>query len=124
MGQYERTSTAPEGYGGTFDGQGHTIKGLYVSTNAENTHASGLFAQLTGSAVVQNVTVTGYISVRGEGGGAVGGIAGAANGAAIRNCRNLCDILLNKVDGSLGGVQINAGGIARFQQRDHRELPE
>lgn len=114
MGQYERISTAPEGYGGTFDGQGHTIKGLYVSTNAENTHASGLFAQLTGSAVVQNVTVTGYIYVRGEGGGAVGGIAGAANGAAIRNCRNLCDILLNKVDGSLGRVQINAGGIAGF----------
>lgn len=114
MGQYERTSTAPEGYGGTFDGQGHTIKGLYVSTNAENTHASGLFAQLTGSAVVQNVTVTGYIYVRGEGGGAVGGIAGAANGAAIRNCRNLCDIRLNKVDGSLGRVQINAGGIAGF----------
>lgn len=112
MGQYERTSTAPEGYGGTFDGQGHTIKGLYVSTNAENTHASGLFAQLTGSAVVQNVTVTGYIYVRGEGGGAVGGIAGEANGAAIRNCRNLCDIRLNKVDGSLGGVQINTGGIA------------
>lgn len=112
MGQYERTSTAPEGYGGTFDGQGHTIKGLYVSTNAENTHASGLFAQLTGSAVVQNVTVTGYIYVHGVGGGNVGGIAGEANGAAIRNCRNLCDILLNKVDGSLGGVQINAGGIA------------
>lgn len=41
MGQYERTSTAPEGYGGTFDGQGHTITGLYVSTNAENTYASG-----------------------------------------------------------------------------------
>lgn len=112
MGQYERTSTAPEGYGGTFDGQGHTIKGLYVSTNAENTHASGLFAQLTGSAVVQNVTVTGYIYVHGVGGGNVGGIAGEANGAAIRNCRNLCDIRLNKVDGSLGGVQINAGGIA------------
>lgn len=112
MGQYERTSTAPEGYGGTFDGQGHTIKGLYVSTNAENTHASGLFAQLTGSAVVQNVTVTGYIYVHGVGGGNVGGIAGEANGAAIRNCRNLCDILLNKVDGSTSGVQINAGGIA------------
>lgn len=112
MGQYERTSTAPEGYGGTFDGQGHTIKGLYVSTNAENTHASGLFAQLTGSAVVQNVTVTGYIYVHGVGGGNVGGIAGEANGAAIRNCRNLCDIRLNKVDGSLGGVQINTGGIA------------
>lgn len=112
MGQYERTSTAPEGYGGTFDGQGHTITGLYVSTNAENTYASGLFAQLTGSAVVQNVTVTGYIYVHGVGGGNVGGIAGEANGAAIRNCRNLCDILLNKVDGSLGGVQINAGGIA------------
>lgn len=112
MGQYERTSTAPEGYGGTFDGQGHTITGLYVSTNAENTYASGLFAQLTGSAVVQNVTVTGYIYVHGVGGGNVGGIAGEANGAAIRNCRNLCDIRLNKVDGSLGGVQINAGGIA------------
>lgn len=112
MGQYERTSTAPEGYGGTFDGQGHTITGLYVSTNAENTYASGLFAQLTGSAIVQDVTVTGYIYVHGVGGGNVGGIAGEANGAAIRNCRNLCDIRLNKVDGSLGGVQINAGGIA------------
>lgn len=108
----EWTPIGQGGYGGTFDGQGHTIKGLYVSTNAEKTRESGLFAQLTDSAVVQNVTVTGHISVCGEGGGAVGGIAGAANGAAIRNCRNLCDILLNKVDGSLGGVQINAGGIA------------
>ena len=108
----EWTPIGQGGYGGTFDGQGHTIKGLYVSANAENTHASGLFAQLTGSAVVQNVTVTGHISVRGEGGGAVGGIAGAANGAAIRNCRNLCDILLNKVAGSTSGIQISAGGIA------------
>lgn len=108
----EWTPIGQGGYGGTFDGQGHTIKGLYVSANAENTHASGLFAQLTDSAVVQNVTVTGHISVRGEGGGNVGGIAGAANGAAIRNCRNLCDILLSKVDGSTSGVQINAGGIA------------
>ena len=108
----EWTPIGQGGYGGTFDGQGHTIKGLYVSANAENTHASGLFAQLTGSAVVQNVTVTGHISVRGEGGGNVGGIAGAANGAMIRNCRNLCDILLSKVDGSTSGVQINAGGIA------------
>ena len=108
----EWTPIGQGGYGGTFDGQGHTIKGLYVSANAENTHASGLFAQLTGSAVVQNVTVTGHISVRGEGGGNVGGIAGAANGAAIRNCRNLCDILLNKVAGSTSGIQISAGGIA------------
>lgn len=108
----EWTPIGQGGYGGTFDGQGHTIKGLYVSTNAEKTRESGLFAQLADSAVVQNVTVTGHISVRGEGGGAVGGIAGEANGATIRNCRNLCDILLNKVDGSLGGVQINAGGIA------------
>lgn len=108
----EWTPIGQGGYGGTFDGQGHTIKGLYVSANAENTHASGLFAQLTGSAVVQNVTVTGHISVRGEGGGAVGGIAGAANGAAIRNCRNLCDIRLDKVGGSTSGIQISAGGIA------------
>lgn len=108
----EWTPIGQGGYGGTFDGQGHTIKGLYVSTNAEKTRESGLFAQLTDSAVVQNVTVTGHISVRGEGGGAVGGIAGEANGAAIRNCRNLCDIRLDKVDGSTSGIQISAGGIA------------
>lgn len=113
IGRYAWTPTAPQGYGGTFDGQGHTIKGVYVSANVGNAYVSaGLFAELAGSAVVQNVTVTGHISVRGEGGGAVGGIAGAANGAAIRNCRNLCDILLSKVDGSTSGVQINAGGIA------------
>lgn len=113
IGRYAWTPTAPQGYGGTFDGQGHTIKGVYVSANVGNAYVSaGLFAELAGSAVVQNVTVTGHISVRGEGGGNVGGIAGAANGATIRNCRNLCDILLNKVDGSTSGVQINAGGIA------------
>lgn len=108
----EWTPIGQGGYGGTFDGQGHTIKGLYVSANVEKTRESGLFAQLADSAVVQNVTVTGHISVRGEGGGNVGGIAGEANGAAIRNCRNLCDILLSKVDGSTSGIQINAGGIA------------
>lgn len=50
-------------YSGTFDGAGHTIKGLYYTvsnTYIDSEYTAGLFARLDG-ATVMNVTVTGYI---------------------------------------------------------------
>ena len=42
-------------FGGVFDGQGHTISGLYLSLNAGN--AASLFGQVIGTATVKNLAV-------------------------------------------------------------------
>ena len=84
-------------YTGTFDGQGHTIKGLYV--NSASDAYVGLFGCLEGAAV-RNLTVDGYI----QGYKTAGGIAGYASNAAIENCSNHCSVL--------GGSDSMIGGIA------------
>ena len=84
-------------YTGTFDGQGHTIKGLYVNSASDT--CVGLFGYLEGAAV-RNLTVDGYV----QGIGAAGGIAGYVLNAAIENCSNYCSVF--------GGSNRNSGGIA------------
>ena len=86
-------------YTGTFDGQGHTIKGLYV--NSASDAYVGLFGCLEGAAV-RNLTVDGYV----QGSDTVGGIAGRASNAAIENCSNHCSVF--------GGSDSIIGGIAGF----------
>ncbi len=97
-------------YSGTFNGAGHTIKGLYC-TAGENDYCAGLFASLDG-ATVMNVTVTGYIQ-RGcapDSGikGMAGGIAGYVQNSTIRNCRSSCRITTVPDKGFVGGI---AGSI-------------
>lgn len=88
IGTYE----AP--YTGTFDGAGHTIRGLY--TNSSDDY-QGLFAKLE-NATVKALTVTGYI----EGYDYVGAIAGEAIGTtSISSCRSECTI---KGDDNIGGI--------------------
>ena len=88
IGTYE----AP--YTGTFDGAGHTIRGLY--TNSSDDY-QGLFAKLE-NATVKALTVTGYI----EGYDYVGAIAGEAIGTtSISSCRRECTI---KGDDNIGGI--------------------
>lgn len=84
-------------YTGTFDGQGHSIKGLYVNSTSDT--CVGLFGYLKGAAV-RNLTVDGYV----QGIGAAGGIAGYVLNAAIENCSNYCSVF--------GGSNRNSGGIA------------
>lgn len=84
-------------YTGTFDGQGHSIKGLYVNSASDD--YVGLFGCLEGAAV-RNLTVDGYV----QGRGAAGGIAGYASNAAIENCSNHCSVF--------GGSDSMIGGIA------------
>lgn len=84
-------------YTGTFDGQGHTIKGLYV--NSASDAYVGLFGCLEGAAV-RNLTVDGYV----QGYKTAGGIAGYASKAAIENCSNHCSVF--------GGSESMIGGIA------------
>ena len=104
IGEY-KTDSVNTPYTGTFDGQGHAIKGLYV--NLESDVFVGLFGCLKGAAV-RNLTVDGYV----QGCSYVGGITGKAkaNGSTpstIENCRNNC-----RVAGKANiSSSLNAGGI-------------
>lgn len=72
---------------GTFDGQGHTISGLYYVNNPDYpSHYVGLFGSLDGGGTVENVGVTkSYIQSSGYA-GYTGGIVGLMNSGTIRNC--------------------------------------
>ncbi len=85
-------------YSGTFDGQGHTISGLYVDVSV-----SGLFGY-TKDATIKNLTVAGLVD--GRACDRAGGIVGYAVGGTIENCGNLCAVIAH---GSKPG-----GGIVGF----------
>lgn len=68
-------------FGGTFDGNGHTISGLTIE---RSTSPVGLFSQLQTGAVVRDLNVSGYVSPTGTR-ELVGGIAGICGGT-IENC--------------------------------------
>lgn len=84
-------------YTGTFDGQGHTIKGLYVNSTSDKAYV-GLFGCLEGAAV-RNLTVDGYV----QGCNTAGGIAGYASNAAIENCSNHCSVTGSSTS-KIGGI--------------------
>ena len=106
IGKYTDDGNNNTPYTGTFDGGGHTIKGLYVNLSDV---AVGLFGCLE-DAAVRNLTVDGYV----QGRNAVGGIAGKARayGAApstVENCRNNCHVVCEYGTGS--GSFLYVGGI-------------
>lgn len=129
MGKYNSESYQNE-FAGTFDGAGYMISGL----KAEN----GLFAALSATGVVKNVTVSGDIQGEGNVGGIVGtnaglienclftgsiqntktystgGIAGRCSTGTgiIRNCVNMANISFT---GALyTATQVNLGGIVGY----------
>ena len=67
-------------YNGTFDGGGHTISGLNVTTGNQDT---GMFGVLSSDAEVKNLHLENLI---GNGSFRVGGIAGENNGGTITGC--------------------------------------
>ena len=87
-------------YTGTFDGDGHTIKGLYVTP--KEGMIRGLFAVVR-DGTIQNVTVTGYVSAKTAVGGIVGEVSATDKSVTIKNCVNHCTVR------STGGS--DAGGI-------------
>ena len=67
---------------GTFDGQGHTVSGLYFN-NTEQSNV-GLFGQTRNGAIIRNV---GVIDAYFQAGDYVGGVVGD-NRASVQNCYN------------------------------------
>ena len=102
-------------YTGTFDGQGHTIKGLYVSINNATSIGDavclGLFSTAK-KAVIRNVTVTGYVFGFA---GNLGGIVGYLSDGTIENCANYCTVKSTLAD-TEGPSYV--GGIAGAMDKD------
>lgn len=99
-------------FAGSFDGMGHTIRGLYI--DVEDTYV-GLFGIVSGGSgqKIQNLTVSGKITVGGRV-NCVGGIVGSAFGndsndrIEITNCHNQVRVCVSKVRTMETGV----GGVA------------
>ena len=89
-------------YTGTFDGGGHTIKGLTVTTNDQFV---GLFGYLDRAGTVKNVVMEGVqITSNQIYGGSIGGVVGYSWGT-IENC---------SVSGSVSGT-VYVGGVVGVQ---------
>lgn len=89
-------------YTGTFDGGGHTITGLTVTTNDEY---AGLFGWLNRAGTVKNVVMEGVqITSHQIYGGSIGGVVGSGWGT-IENC---------SVSGSVSGT-VYVGGVVGVQ---------
>ena len=89
-------------YKGTFDGGGHTITGLAVTTNDQFV---GLFGYLNRAGTVKNVVMDGIQITCNHRLGYAGGVAGFSWGGTIENC---------SVSGSVSGT-VYVGGVVGAQ---------
>ena len=106
IGAYSDSEADYKPYSGVFDGQWHSIKGLYISTDAS---FQGLFGYIAGeSASVKNLAVEG--SVRGN--DAVGHIAGWLAQGSIKDCSAAGSVAGN---GNTGGIAGSAGAYAEIR---------
>ena len=89
-------------YTGTFNGGGHTIKWLTVTTNDQYV---GLFGRLGKAGTVKNVVMEGVQITSNHSLGYAGGVAGFSWGGTIENC---------SVSGSVSGT-VSVGGVVGIQ---------
>lgn len=88
--------SSPDRYAGTFDGQGHTISGLYCKGSGDYV---GLFGVMEGAGTIKNVTVArSYF----KGNNFTAGICGYNNAGIIQGCT---------FTGTIDGGESWAGGI-------------
>lgn len=87
-------------YKGTFDGQNHTISGLYCDCDTDQVGV-GLFGYALSRSYVKNVTVAdSYFRA----GGSVGGVCGWNELCTVVGCINKSTVIGTKDYGSVGGL--------------------
>ena len=102
---------AISGFAGTFDGQGHTISGVYLK---KNTSKQGLFGSTTKTAVVKNFKLTNsYFEAKAEeiaanGSNALGSVVGSASGV-VENIYSDAIVVNTSTKGEAG-----TGGIVGY----------
>lgn len=135
---------------GHFDGRGHTVTGLKIINMAKPLGYVGLFGvidggsvrnlrveaddiygdgcggvlagEITGSAQIHDVEVTGYVSAKGDIGGIAGRVTGGTEYAVIENCK-ADGIVLNGrgKDSFTGGI---AGNVQRANLVDNTAITQ
>ena len=91
-------------YGGTFDGQGHTITLNYTGANKINRSYGGLFSWTNG-ATIQNLTVDGAIeTTQPKVGGIVSGIKGTLTMQKCKAASTITGIVETLTEMHLGGM--------------------
>ena len=91
-------------YTGTFDGQNHTISGLYVVSTGDY---AGLFGYVFGGTIKNVGVVDSYI----RGGRFVGGVCGYNMNGTIKNCYNTGTVNGN---GNGSGYSPSVGGVCGY----------
>lgn len=102
--------TSSNRYGGTFDGQGYRVDGLYVSQ--VSTIPAGLFA-FTDGALICNLGLSGKIN----GGSFAGGFVGNAKNTTIASSYNKCTVVgYGPSAGIVGGMTGNSFIISCYNK--------
>lgn len=86
-------------FAGTFDGRGHTIKGLYIKSGA---NGSGIFNRAEGAVIKNLIVEDGFISAN----NALGFIVGNAKNSTILNCeaKNVGTYASGSNTGGIAGI--------------------
>ena len=120
-------------YTGTFDGQGHTVSGLYI-TSLGGRQKLGLFG-VAQDAVIENLTVRGSIELTGvksydmTAGYIIGGLLGSGEvkdgkGVTIRNCVSQVDISVSFVNDQKAQRASVSGLVGRLSGSGSHEITD
>lgn len=90
-----------EQFKGIFDGQGYTVKYLYINNTADD---QGLFGHAGNGAIIKNLGICGVVKA----GTNAGGIVGDFNFATLANCWSSCEVTAtgNNAGGLVGGANM------------------
>ncbi len=102
--QWTPIGTSARRYTGTFDGNGHTVSGIYINNSSAN--YQGLFGCVGSGGTVQKVgVVNSYI----QGGSYTGGVAGEVyNNGTVTNCYNTGTVSGSDYTGGVAGEVYNS----------------
>lgn len=96
-------------FAGTFNGNGHTISGLYIHLNSAKAYNWGLFAKISGK--IQNLKLIDS-TISGVAGGSVGSIAGSLAGATLENVYSNATVSITSGKNTAGLAGIIEGKAA------------
>ena len=105
-------------YTGTFDGQGHTIRGLYFY-NPDASYV-GLFGCIGANGKISNVEVLdSYFQFDADGGGVCG-----VNYGELQNCSNSSTVIGDRTAGGVCGMNYIGGTVINCQNRGSVRVTE
>ncbi len=105
---YWNSSTDYYCFGGHFDGNSHTVSGLYINSMANRV---GFFGYTNG-AEIKNLNVSG--STVATSGQYVGGIVGVVFSNTIKGCNSNCNLSSSNTNAYLGGIAANVNNTSNI----------